>query len=213
MGEQVYIVVPAIEESENFILNNVIQLEKTYQKYFPEFKIAILHGQLSSKEKQDVMMEFEKGSIHLLISTTVIEVGINILNSTVISIYNPERFGLSSLHQLRGRVGRGAKPGFCFLITDDIISKESLNRIKIIEKTIDGFEIAEADLQNRGQGDLFGASQSGHISSYKIGNIIADFKIFEKVSQDITRLEIEHTEYINQLLLNYIEDAQISSTI
>lgn len=213
MGEQVYVVVPAIEESENFNLKNVIQLQNIYKKFFPDFSIAILHGQLSSDEKKTIMESFEQGSVNLLISTTVIEVGINILNSTVIAIYNPDRFGLSSLHQLRGRVGRGDKPGFCFLITDETTSKEAIERIKIIEKTIDGFKIAEADLKNRGQGDLFGSSQSGHLSPFKIGNIITHYNVFEKVAQDIRKVEQNHTEYLNQLLINYIEDAQISTTI
>lgn len=213
LGEQIYVVVPAIEESETLVLNNVNEKFDIYKKYFPEHKIAILHGQLSADEKHHIMQEYANGKIEILISTTVIEVGINVVNSTVISIYNPERFGLSSLHQLRGRVGRGDKPGFCFLVTDEQTSKEAMNRIKIIEKSHDGFEIAEADLKNRGQGDLFGASQSGHVSNYKLANIIEHYQIFRQVSEDIEKLKLEHTEYINQVLLKLIDDAEVSSTI
>lgn len=213
MGEQVYVVVPAIEESESLDLKNINSLTKVYRDFFPEFKIANLHGQLKPLEKHAVMKEFTNGMVDLLISTTVIEVGINIINSTVISIYNPDRFGLSSLHQLRGRVGRGEKAAFCFLIASDNISNEAMNRIKTIEKTTDGFEIAEADLANRGQGDLFGPHQSGHISPYKLANIIEHFSIFERVAQDIENLKENNSESINNLILNLLDNPQVSSTI
>ncbi|MBT4791986.1 MAG: ATP-dependent DNA helicase RecG [Halobacteriovoraceae bacterium] len=213
LGEQIYIVVPAIEESESLDLKNVNTLMHTYQTYFPEYTIVALHGQLKSSEKQNIMERFSNGNIDLLISTTVIEVGINVLNSSVISIYNPDRFGLSSLHQLRGRVGRGEKTGFCFLITEDNISQDSMKRIKVIENSNDGFEIAQADLQNRGQGDLFGSSQAGHASNYKIANILDDFEVFEKVTQDIEKLKIEQTEKLNNLLLELVEDTKVSTTI
>ena len=213
IGEQVYIVVPAIEDSETLDIKSVLSLEKEYKKYFPEFSIGTLHGQLDSKEKEKIMSDFANAKIDLLISTTVIEVGINVVNSTVISIYNPDRFGLSSLHQLRGRVGRGDKAGFCFLITDEKTSKEAMQRLKIVEKTLDGFEIAEADLKNRGMGDLFGNNQSGHLNRFKAAHIFTDFSIFEKVSSDIEVLKSSETEFINQLLLNFIEDPQVSSTI
>ncbi len=213
MGEQIYIVVPAIEESESLNLKNINSTFKIYKKFFPEFKISILHGQLSAQEKQTIMSAYTSGKIDILISTTVIEVGINVLNSTVISIYNPDRFGLSSLHQLRGRVGRGDKPGFCFLVTDQNTNQESMNRLKVIERTTDGFEIAEADLKTRGQGDLFGSSQSGHISSYRVGNIFDDFNIFEQVTRDLNALREKKPEMINNLLLDLIEDQKVSSTI
>lgn len=213
LKEQVYVVVPAIEESDALNLNNIQKQFESYRRFFPEHKIAILHGKLDTKEKQSVMHSYARGEIEILISTTVIEVGINVINSTVISIYNPERFGLSSLHQLRGRVGRGDKPGFCFLITDDNTSQESLKRLKIIEKTNDGFEIAEADLKNRGQGDLFGSSQSGHISNYRLANIVKHYKIFQKVAADIEQIKINDTEYINQVLLDLIDKDEVSSTI
>lgn len=213
MGEQVYIVAPAIEESETLNLKNVQGIEQQYNKYFPDLRISVLHGKLNSTEKASVMDEFTKKKIDILISTTVIEVGINIINSTVISIYNPDRFGLSSLHQLRGRVGRGDKTGFCFLIANQNISKDSLDRIKIIEKTIDGFEIAEADLKNRGAGNLFGASQSGHISSYRLANIFEHFSLFEKVGKDIEGLREKYPEKLNNVLLKLTEETKITATI
>lgn len=213
IGEQIYIVVPAIEESETLAIENVNSLSQTYKKYFPEFKVAVMHGGLNAKEKSEIMKKFSDNKIQILISTTVIEVGINILNSTVMSIYNPERFGLSSIHQLRGRVGRGEKPGFCFLISHKDMSSDALARIKIIEKSHDGFEIAQADLVNRGQGDLFGAEQSGYKTHYKLANPILHYKVFEKVTQDIEKLQLSHTEDVNNYLLELLEDSKISSTI
>jgi ATP-dependent DNA helicase RecG len=213
IGEQIYIVVPAIEESETQDIRNVNTLINTYKVYFPNFKIEALHGQLKSEEKKVILDKFKSKEIDILISTTVIEVGINVLNSTVMTIYNPDRFGLSSIHQLRGRVGRGEKAGFCFLISPKNISPGATQRLKVIEKTIDGFEIAEADLQNRGQGDLFGANQSGRVSPYKLANLIEHFPIFEKVTQDIEHLKLNNTEELNNILLNLIDDTKISSTI
>lgn len=213
LGEQVYIVVPAIEESETLDINNISSVSAEYRKYFPEFNIDQLHGQLKPDQKQNILANFENKKIDILISTTVIEVGINIINSTVISIYNPERFGLSSLHQLRGRVGRGEKPGFCFLVTDKKLSAEIMQRLKVIESTTDGFEIAEADLKNRGQGDLFGASQSGHASPYKLANIIEHYSQFVQTSEDIEYLKQNHTEKLNNYLIELVEDKIVSSTI
>ena len=213
LSEQIYIVAPAIEESETLDIKNVNSIFEQYKKYFPMHTIDVLHGQLKSHEKQSVMDQFKQGKIEILISTTVIEVGIDVANSTVMTIYNPDRFGLSSLHQLRGRVGRSEKPGFCFLISDKSMSTESLQRIKVIEKTSDGFEIAEADLRNRGQGDLFGANQSGHLSQFKIANIVEHLSIFEKATQDIEKLRKDSPEVLNNLLLNYLEDTKVSTTI
>jgi ATP-dependent DNA helicase RecG len=213
IGEQVYVVAPAIEENEALNLKNVTEIHNIYKKYFPDLKIGILHGQLKSEEKQETLKKFERAEIHILISTTVIEVGINILNSTVISIYNPDRFGLSSLHQLRGRVGRGEKAGFCFLISDKTTSPEAMLRLKVIEKTSDGFEIAEADLKNRGQGDIFGKSQSGHATPYRIANIFDDFKLFEQVNRDIEDMKQNKTEILNNFLHYLLNDSKVSSTI
>lgn len=213
LGEQIYVVVPAIEESLTTDMRSVAEIYEQYRNYFPENKVEVLHGQLSSEEKQAVMNRFEQGSVDILVSTTVIEVGINVLNSTVISIYSPERFGLSTLHQLRGRVGRGEKPGFCFLVLDKKLQDDSMKRLEIIEKTIDGFEISEADLQFRGQGELFGLNQSGHNSGFKLANIFEDRPIFEQVSRDINKLESTQTEVLNSLLMKEVQNLHVSTTI
>lgn len=213
IGEQIYVVVPAIEESETLSIKNVEGLIQEYKSFFPEVKITALHGQLSSEEKKVVMNEFSKGIINILIATTVIEVGINVLNSSVISIYNPDRFGLSSLHQLRGRVGRGEKPGFCFLIANNEISKDALDRIKIMESTSDGFMIAEADLKNRGAGNLFGPTQSGFISPYRLANIFEHFTQFQEVANQIEMLREKYPEKLNNTLLKLTEETNITSTI
>ena len=129
------------------------------------------------------------------------------------AIYNPDRFGLSSLHQLRGRVGRGDKPGFCFLIPDNKVSQHALVRLKILERTHDGFEIAEADLKNRGEGDLFGIDQSGNISSKKIASIFEHFSVFEKVQADIQRVKSKAPELFTPLIEELILDKKISTTV
>lgn len=213
MGEQIYVVAPAIEESEVLSLENVEAIFHEYKKFFGDYKMAKLHGQLSSEDKSEIMRGFEAGEIKILISTTVIEVGIDVKNSTVINIYNPERFGLSTLHQLRGRVGRGEKPGFCFLVLTKKISQEAMLRLKKLELTSDGFEIAELDLKNRGQGDLFGANQSGHGSFFKIANIVEDFEIFEKACRDLEMAKKEKTEILNSIMSQLAKNMNISSSV
>lgn len=213
LNEQAYIVVPAIEESETMNINNVNSLIEKYRKYFPEYNIQPLHGQLKPSEKENILKEFVSGKIKALISTTVIEVGINVLNATVMSIYNPERFGLSSLHQLRGRVGRGDKPGFCFLITDNNISAEALQRLKVIENNTDGFVIADADLKNRGEGDLFGANQSGTTSSHKLANLFKHTELFENAYEDISEIYAQDPLILKPYFDIYLNDSIISSTI
>lgn len=213
LHEQIYIVVPAINESETLDIKNVETHVKTYKNIFPDLKIEALHGQLKSEDKQAILKKFQAGQADILISTSVIEVGINIINATAISIYNPERFGLSSLHQLRGRVGRGTKPGFCFLIPDTSLSTEGLKRLKILENSNDGFIIAEADLKNRGEGDLFGASQSGTVNSKKISSIFEHFNLFEKVQADILKIQKENPELLTPLIEEMAKDKKISTTI
>lgn len=213
LNEQVYIVVPAISESETMDLKNVDSLLVTYKKFFPDLKIMALHGQLKPEEKQETLELFNDGKIDILISTSVIEVGINVPNATVMAIYGPDRFGLSSLHQLRGRVGRGTKPGFCFLVTDKSFSNESMTRLKVIEKNTDGFIIADADLKNRGEGDLFGVSQSGIGPNKRIASIFKHLEIFEDVSRLVEQLSKEKPEILNSLIDYFIQDTKVSSTI
>jgi ATP-dependent DNA helicase RecG len=213
LNEQVYIVVPAISESEIQEIKNVEEHLQLYKKFFPEFRIEMLHGKLKNDEKINIMEQFNKGVIHILITTSVIEVGINVINATIMSIYNPNRFGLSSLHQLRGRVGRGKKPGFCFLISDRSMSKDSIDRIKILENCLDGFVIAEADLKNRGQGNLFGFEQSGSINSKKVANIFEHFDIFENVTSVLAKFVEQDSKTFSTLIDNLVQDKNVTSTI
>jgi ATP-dependent DNA helicase RecG len=213
IGEQVYVVVPAIEESETLDIKNVDERLKQYKMYFPDFTIEALHGKLKPDEKTKILNDFNEGKIQILISTSVIEVGINVPNATVMSIYNPERFGLSSLHQLRGRVGRGSKPGFCFLNLDRQVSSEIMKRLKVVESSTDGFVIAEADLRNRGEGDLFGFEQSGAISTKKVANISLHLDIFQQAYEDVKSILNKKPQVIQPIINKYQQDINITSTI
>ena len=196
MGEQAYIVVPAIEEAEN---SDLVALENAlmkFKKIFPTFNVFGLHGKMKPNEKSDAFVAFKNKEIDLLISTSVVEVGINVPNSTIMAIMNPERFGLSSLHQLRGRVGRGDKVGFCFLVNDKKISNTAMKRLKVIESNTDGFIIAEEDLKNRGEGNLFGVEQSGITQTKILANLITHQSSLIAAREDIDYLRgIGHSKY------------------
>jgi ATP-dependent DNA helicase RecG len=213
LGEQAYFVFPAIEESETIDLANVKESLNTYQTIFKEFKVAALHGKMKPEEKEAVVSDFRNQKIHILISTSVIEVGINIPNATIMSIYGPERFGLSSIHQMRGRVGRGDKPGFCFLVLDKEIAPDSLERIKVIEDNLDGFIIAEADLRLRGEGDLFGVDQSGTASGVKLASYVTHGLVLERVIQDLKELEVTRPELLDPHFARLAKDQKILDTI
>ncbi len=195
LGEQVYIVVCAINKSENKDLLDLKYVEDKFVKFFPDKRIKTLHGQMKLAEKSEALMNFQEYKYDILISTSVIEVGINIPNATTIAIINPERFGLSSLHQLRGRVGRCGSPGFCFLIVDKNIQSNTLERLKIIEEMEDGFEISEKDLEIRGRGDIFGKIQSGNNYS-RISNIVTDKEYLIKARNDIEELINNNNQFI-----------------
>lgn len=213
LGEQVYIVAPAIEESEALSLRNVNEIEGEFKKYFPNYSISTLHGQLKNEEKAQALENFSQGATQILISTTVIEVGINVPNATVMSIYNPDRFGLSSLHQLRGRVGRGKLPGFFFLILPERPSAQAVARLKILEQTTDGFKVASADLENRGEGDLFGVNQSGTLNTKKLANLFEHFPLFEKAHADFQLLEEKHLDNLLPMIEQLSRDKKISITL
>lgn len=179
-GRQVYIVYPLISESEK--MEDIKNLEDGYkhiQEVFPEYKISMVHGKMKSAEKDAEMAKFASGETQILVATTVIEVGVNVPNASVMVIENAERFGLSQLHQLRGRVGRGADQSYCILVTGFKLSEDTRKRISIMTSTSDGFEIAEADLKLRGPGDLEGTQQSGVAFDLKIADITRDGQLLE----------------------------------
>ncbi len=178
-GRQVYMVYPLVRESEKLDLKNVEEAYVHLQKVFPQYRISMVHGQMKPADKDAEMQRFVSGETQILVATTVIEVGVNVPNASVMVIQNAERFGLSQLHQLRGRVGRGASQSYCILVTKYDLSKDTRRRIDIMTETNDGFEIAEADLRFRGPGDLEGTQQSGVAFDLKIANLARDGQIVQ----------------------------------
>jgi ATP-dependent DNA helicase RecG len=179
LGRQVYVVYPLIEESEKMDLKAATKMyEELRDKIFPHFTVGLLHGKMKPAEKEAIMQEFIAGRMQILVSTTVIEVGVDVPNASLMIIEHAERFGLSQLHQLRGRVGRGAEQSFCVLLTGDKKTAVARERLGIMEETTDGFRIAEKDLEIRGQGEILGTRQSG-VQTFKIGNIIRDLELLE----------------------------------
>lgn len=182
-GRQVYAVCPLVEESEKMDLHAAEQIAYEYKEYFePHYRVGMVHGRMRPKEKEEVMDAFNRREIHLLVSTTVIEVGVNVPNATIMCIHDAERFGLSQLHQLRGRVGRGSTQAYCILISDSK-NPDSKTRLSLMEQTQDGFELAEQDLLLRGTGELFGLAQSG-LPDLKVANIIKDIPILVEARED-----------------------------
>jgi ATP-dependent DNA helicase RecG len=179
LGRQVYIVYPLIEESEKIDLKNLETGFEMLSRVFPEFRLSKVHGKMKSKEKEDEMLRFVSGETQILVATTVIEVGVNVPNASVMVILDAQRFGLSQLHQLRGRVGRGAEQSYCILVTNNKLADDTRKRIDIMCDTNDGFRIAEADLKLRGPGDLEGTQQSGMAFDLKIADIARDGQIVQ----------------------------------
>ncbi len=176
-GRQVYIVYPLIEESENLDLKVATDMyEELRSKVFPEYSVGLVHGRMKPAEKEAVMSGFINGDVNILISTTVIEVGVDVPNATLMIVEHAERFGLSQLHQLRGRVGRGSDNSYCVLLAGVKKTAVAKERLGIMEESSDGFVIAEKDLELRGQGDIIGTRQSG-IQSFRLANIIRDLPI------------------------------------
>lgn len=183
-GRQVYVVYPLIEESEKVDLKAATKMyEELRDKIFPKYGVGLLHGKMKTAEKDEIMHLFVTGRLDILVSTTVIEVGVDVPNASLMVIEHAERFGLSQLHQLRGRVGRGAEQSFCVLLTGDKKTAVAKQRLGIMEETNDGFKIAEKDLEIRGQGEILGTRQSG-VQNFRIANIIRDFEILEKARAD-----------------------------
>jgi ATP-dependent DNA helicase RecG len=179
-GRQVYIVYPLIEESEKLDYESLLAGYEQVKSWFPDskYRIAMVHGKQELEERKRNMERFVKGDAHILVATTVIEVGVNVPNASVMLIESAERFGLSQLHQLRGRVGRGAEQSYCVLLTGSGISKESYERMRVMVSTSDGFVIAEKDLEMRGPGDVYGTKQSGALK-LKIADLVKDTPILE----------------------------------
>ncbi|MBI5286244.1 MAG: ATP-dependent DNA helicase RecG [Deltaproteobacteria bacterium] len=183
-GRQAYIVYPLVEESEDLELRDATRMAQHLQRdVFPHFKVGLLHGRLKGEEKERIMREFKKREIDVLVATTVIEVGIDIPNATVMMVEHAERFGLAQLHQLRGRVGRGEHKSYCLLLAYKIGSEDTYRRLKIMEETTDGFKIAEEDLKIRGPGDFLGTRQSG-LPDFRIANLVEDISILQKARDE-----------------------------
>ncbi|MFC7320408.1 ATP-dependent DNA helicase RecG [Halobacillus campisalis] len=183
LGHQAYVICPLIEESDELDIQNAIDLyHQLAQVYKPKVHVGLMHGRLSNEEKEEVMQKYAANEIQILVSTTVVEVGVNVPNATVMLIHDAERFGLSQLHQLRGRVGRGQHQSYCILLADpkNDVGKE---RMRIMTETTDGFELSEQDLKLRGPGDFFGRKQSG-MPEFKVGDMVHDYRALETARQD-----------------------------
>ena len=183
-GRQVYVVCPLVEESEAMDLKAATEMADRLQgEVFTDLKVGLLHGRLSFAEKEAVMRAFKEGQIHILVSTTVIEVGIDVPNASVMLVEHAERFGLSQLHQLRGRVGRGPWKSYCILLESGMLSDEARRRLEAMTQTNDGFRIAEVDLELRGPGDFFGTRQSG-LPEFRVADLLRDGRVLEEARQE-----------------------------
>ena len=195
IGSQAYVICPLIEESESLDVKNATDIyEKLSAYYASRYHVGLLHGKMKPAEKEHVMHQFKENKLDVLVSTTVIEVGVNVPNATTMVIYDADRFGLSQLHQLRGRVGRGHKESYCILVANPK-SETGIERMKIMTETVDGFVLSEKDLELRGAGDLFGSKQSG-LPDFKVGDIIGDFGALEAARQEATEL-VNNPEFLS----------------
>lgn len=214
-GRQAYVICPMVEESENIEAENVLEYTEKMKESMPNsIRVAYLHGKMKAKEKNEIMERFSSGEIHVLVSTTVIEVGVNVPNATVMMIENAERFGLAQLHQLRGRVGRGGEQSYCILVSGKE-GKETKERLEILNQSNDGFHIASEDLKLRGPGDLFGIRQSGMLE-FKIADIYADASVLKDAhkaakafSFDDIHLLCKQYEKLRQKLNVYTNDINL----
>ena len=183
-GHQAYVVYPVIEENEESELKAAMKMySELSKKIFPDLNVAVLHGRMDADLKEQVMRLFQQGKIQILVSTTVIEVGVDVPNAAIMVIEHAERFGLAQLHQLRGRIGRGAAKSYCILMTSGKVSEEADRRLDAMVRTLDGFQIAELDLEMRGPGEFFGTRQAG-MPSFQVANIIRDRDLLELAKKE-----------------------------
>jgi len=181
-GHQLYVICAAVDENEDYDARNVHQMKKNLAKLYPQYQVECLHGRMGSEEKQQIMNRFAANEIQILVSTTVVEVGMNVVNATGMIIYDADRFGLSQLHQLRGRIQRGSTQGRCWLLSDSQEEK-TVQRLSVLEKTNNGFEISYEDLRLRGPGDILGTRQSG-VPDFILGNLVEDTDIINQARKD-----------------------------
>jgi ATP-dependent DNA helicase RecG len=197
-GHQAYVVYPVIEENEETELKAAIKMYKELDKnIFPDLKVGLLHGRLDSELKEQVMRMFQKGGLDILIATTVIEVGVDVPNAAVMVIEHAERFGLAQLHQLRGRIGRGAAKSYCILMTGGKVSEDGERRLDALVRTNDGFKIAELDLELRGPGEFFGTRQAG-MPSFQVANLIRDRQLLEVAKREAVAVIAGPNEEVSQ---------------
>jgi ATP-dependent DNA helicase RecG len=209
-GRQAYLICPLIEESEKLDVQNAIDLHIQMQQAFPHYRVGLLHGRMTPAEKEEVMRSFYANEVQLLVSTTVVEVGVDVPNATLMIIMDADRFGLSQLHQLRGRVGRGAHASYCVLIADPK-SEVGQERMKVMTDTDDGFEVARRVLDLRGPGDFFGTKQSG-LPEFRLADMVADFEVLEKAREDATDLIKDSSFWTSpqyEALRGYLQKEQI----
>lgn len=202
-GRQLYVICAAVDENEEYHARNVYDTTESIQKLFPKYKVACLHGRMSTDEKQEIMQAFNTNDIQILVSTTVVEVGVNVVNATGMIIYDADRFGLSQLHQLRGRIQRGSEQGYCWLLTASQ-DERVLQRLEVLVKSNNGFEISYEDLRLRGPGDILGTRQSG-VPDFILGNIVEDTAMINQVRKDALKVmeSADNPDY--QILLETVK--------
>lgn len=202
-GRQLYVICAAVDENEEYHARNVYDTMESIQKLFPQYKVACLHGRMSTDEKQAIMQAFHDNDIQILVSTTVVEVGVNVVNATGMIIYDADRFGLSQLHQLRGRIQRGSEQGYCWLLTASQ-DERVLQRLEVLVKSNNGFEISYEDLRLRGPGDILGTRQSG-VPDFILGNIVEDTAMINQARKDALKVmeSADNPDY--QILLETVK--------
>ena len=209
-GFQIYAVTPLITESEALDLKNAETLHAKLKHDFPDQNVVLLHGQMSGAQKDEIMTNFVNKKIDILVTTSVIEVGVDVPNANMMVIYNADRFGLSQLHQLRGRIGRGKTQSYCYFVADPK-TESGKARMKIIAQISDGFKLAEEDLKMRGQGDLFGKAQSG-VPEFRVGNVVNNYNtlvVAQKVARTLVKEDPNLTNSSHKFLKQVLEYKEV----